>query len=178
MRHFQYENPSDKCKLSECKECPGAYVDMGIHHCFTTEVDDENIDKITYKQWINSVMGSRMETVTRSAHEFIDYFCQQLVNLNRHDFIAEKQSEHFKRLKNQLKDDEVVALLDFSENISFDIQFQVQSYHYNAPQCTIHPICSYYKEGNVLKKNRIIFIAESLQHNVIAVYLFQNKWKK
>lgn len=175
LRLLQCENSSDKCKLNECKKCPGAYGDTGIHERLTVGLEDENIDNVTYKQWINSVMGSRLETVTRPDHEFIDNFCEQLVHLNRHDFIAEKQSAYLKFSKEQLKDDEVIALLDFSENLSFEIQFQIQSYYYNKPQCTIHPICMYYKEGNELKTKSIIFIAESLQHNVNAVYLFQRK---
>lgn len=175
---LQCEERSDKCKLNECQKCPGIYgteEKPGIHVQLFEFFEKSLIENVTYKQWLNSGLGMRLETVTRPHHEFVDDFCAQLIKLNRHDFIATKQSEYLKNLKNDLKDDEVIALLDFFENLSFDIQNQVQSYYYSKSQCTIHPICLYYKEGNEVQSKSLIFIAESLQHNVNAVYLFQTK---
>lgn len=172
---LQCKEPSHKCKLNECEKCPDAYGDNGIQQQIYMAIFNENIENVTYKQWMNSTMGWRLETVTRPAHEFVDDFCEQMIKLNRHDFIASKQSEYLKNAKDKLKDDEVIALLDFSENLSFEVQFQIQSYYYNKPQCTIHPICFYYKEGGELKNKSLIMIAESLEHNVNAVYLFQEK---
>lgn len=50
-----------------------------------------------------------------------------------------------------------------------------QGYYYVKTQCTIHPICLYYKDGGELKHKSIIIIAESLKHNVEAEHLFQTK---
>lgn len=63
----------------------------------------------------------------------------------------------------------------FSENLSFEIQDAAQAFYYNKPQSTIHPICIYFKSNNELKCKSIIIIAESLKHNVEAVYQFQRK---
>lgn len=165
--------------MNECKNFPGIdgnkVDDISLKSHLFTSFDEELIENISYKQWLNSGAGLRLDTVTRSATEFIDDFCEQLLFLNRHDFIAQKQSEYLKKLKNELNEDEVIALLDFSENLSFEIQFQIQSYYYNKPQCTIHPICTYYRENNEIKNFSIIIIAESLEHNVNSVYLFQRK---
>lgn len=171
-------DPSDKCKLNECENCPGITGNefmIGIYDHLFYRLQDEGIENVTYKQWMNSGAGLRLETVTRPTHEFIDDFCEQLVELNRHDFIATMQSEYLKQLKTQLKDHEIIALLDFSENLSFDKQFQIQSYYYSKPQYTIHPICFYYKENNEVKNKSLIIIAESLKHDINAVYLFQTK---
>lgn len=172
------EEPTDKCKLNECEECPGIYgknVTTGIHEKLTYHFEQDEIENVSYKQWANTGPGMRLTTITSPTHEFIDDFCRQLLQLNRHDFIAKKQAEYSNSLKNQLKDDEIIALLDFSENHSFDVQFQIQTYYFGKPQCTIHPICLYYKEDNEIKIKSIIIIAESTDHNINSVYLFQTK---
>lgn len=99
----------------------------------------------------------------------------QLKVLVKHDFIAKQQSNYFKNLKEELLEDEVIVLCNFSENLAFEIQDSAQSYYYAKTQCTLHPICIYYKEGIELKQKSIIIIAESLKHTVEAVYLFQTK---
>lgn len=172
------DDATDKCKLNECTECPGINgnnVARGIHEELSFQFEEDEIENVTYKQWANTGPGMRLTSITIPTHVFIDDFCGQLLHLNRHDFIAKKQIEYLNKMKNQLKDDEIIALPDFSENHSFDVQFQIQTYNYGKPGCTIHPICLYYKEGNETKKKSIIIIAESTDHNVSAVYLFQTK---
>lgn len=116
----------------------------------------------------------RLESVEQPVDEFIDYFSNQIVTLNKHDFITKKQSNYLKQQKEGLADHEVIMLLDFSENMSFEIQDAAQSYYYAKGQCTIHPFCVYYKEQGQLKIESILIISESLKHNVEAVYQFQN----
>lgn len=119
--------------------------------------------------------GSRLENIEQPVFTFVDYFCDHLKSLVEHDFIASKQSDYLKNLKENLGDDEIIAIMDFSENMSFEIQDAAQSYYYSKGQCTIHPICLYYKENSDLKQCSVIIIAESLKHTVEAVYLFQTK---
>lgn len=65
--------------------------------------------------------------------------------------------------------------MDFSENIAFEMQDAAQSYYYSKIQSTIHPICMYYKINGELKQKSMIIIAQSTDHIVESVYLFQNK---
>lgn len=117
----------------------------------------------------------RLDRVEQPVNEFVDNFCNDLKKLNAHDFISKEQSNFFKSQKEKLKEDEMIALMDFSENLAFEIQDAAQSYYYAKIQCTIHPICIYHKENGELKQKSIIVIAESLKHDVKAVYLFQKK---
>lgn len=117
----------------------------------------------------------RLDRVEQPVNEFVDYFCGQLIKLNTHDYISKQQSNFFKNLKENLSEHEIIAIMDFSENLAFEIQDAAQSYYYAKIQCTIHPICIYYKKDGELKQQSIIVIAESLNHNVQAVYLFQTK---
>lgn len=126
--------------------------------------------------WLFFVVGGMaLAKVEQPVFEFINDFCEKLRKLNEHDFIAEQQSNYFKNLKQNLDENSLIVLMDFSENIAFEIQFAAQAYYYQKPQCTIHPICLYFKQNGELKEKSIIIIAESLNHNVTSVYLFQTK---
>lgn len=114
-----------------------------------------------------------METVRKTIDEFITYFEQQLRTLIPHDFISHQQSKYFAERKENLKMNEMLIVCDFSENYSFLIQSAIQSFHWSNKQCTIHPFALYWKEGDELKMQSIIFIAESTKHNITAVYQFQ-----
>lgn len=93
-----------------------------------------------------------------------------------HSFIAKRQSEFLKSCKLNLKSDEFVIISDFSENYSFTIQNETQSWHWANAQCTIHPFSVYFKnESDDIQHRSVIVIAESLKHDFAAVKLFQNK---
>lgn len=104
--------------------------------------------------------------------EFMQDFCGKLVNLNVHDFIAKQQSSYFNDLKQNLKDDEIIVLMDFSENIALEFHYATQAYYYAKKLCTIHPIFIYFQRNDVLEHKSIIIIAESLTHTAETVYLF------
>lgn len=190
------ETATEKCRLNECKHCPG--IDgkdgkSGLRSILFQIIDETIFEKISFKQWINtgceytlritpkqlfiaassSVLkrlcfafllltgGMHLERVTRPVYEFTDIFCKQLKNFNSHDYISKKQSNFFKHKKEHLSENEMIVLMDFSENLAFEIQDAAQAYHYAKDQCTIHPICLYYKENGDLKHQSIIIIAES-----------------
>ena len=42
-------------------------------------------------------------------------------------------------------------MVDFAENFSFVVQDEIQAFHWNKLQATLHPIVMYYKQnGNLL----------------------------
>jgi len=63
--------------------------------------------------------------------------------LTSHSFIAKGQAQYLKDRKTNLQPDTAIIPADFSENYSYVIQDEVQGYHWNKEQCTIHPIAMY-----------------------------------
>ena len=51
-----------------------------------------------------------------------------------------KKAENLKERKSNLKEDEVIAILDFAENYQFIVQDEVQGFHWHKSQCTLHPV--------------------------------------
>ena len=117
------------------------------------------------KQWTTT---DRTELVTMKlpVDEFIESLVDKLNKLTKQSFIAKAQSSYLKQCKEDLKDDEVVILLDFAENYKFVIQDEVQSYHWNQQSCLLHPVVLYYKNNGILAEDSICFISDDLNHDV------------
>lgn len=163
--------PLPECFEQKCKSCPGT---TRLKECITKLFDENGIDEIIYKQWITTDR-STLETLIKSADDFLDELLRKLSMLLMHSFVAKEQSKFLDDLKSELKEGELILICDFSENFSFVIQDEVQGFHWNSLQATIHPIIVYYKEANVLKHRSIVVISECLIHNTVAVHLFQKK---
>ncbi|KAL5484241.1 hypothetical protein EMCRGX_G020703 [Ephydatia muelleri] len=96
--------------------------------------------------------------------------------LQLHDFIAKNQATFLAEKKESLSSGEFLVIADFSENYSFVVQDEVQSFHWNNLQATVHPFLCNFKDGDG-KINSICFtvISENNQHDNISVHLFQRK---
>ncbi|GBN94497.1 hypothetical protein AVEN_228038-1 [Araneus ventricosus] len=73
--------------------------------------------------------------------------------------------------KESLLESEVTVVCDFSENYSFVLLDEAQSYHWNSSQATVHPFVVFFTEENTLQH----YSSECLEHNNVAVHLFQQK---
>ena len=68
-----------------------------------------------------------------------------LQKLQLHDFIAQNQAKFLADKKENLTSGELIVIADFSVNYSFVVQDEVQSFHWNNVQATVHPFLCYYK---------------------------------
>jgi hypothetical protein len=121
------------------------------------KLEEEMIDHITYKQWV-SVDRCTFETLTKTAEEFVESFCENLLEFKKHSFIAKKQPKHYNFVKKNVKENEAVVSLDFAENYGFVIQGEAQSFHWNNDQATIFTIAVQYRDCNDVKLRSIVCI--------------------
>lgn len=91
--------------------------------------------------------------------------------LQAHDLIAKMQTNFMRQKKENLEEGEFLVLADFSENFSFVVQDEIQSFHWNNSSATIHPFVCYSTHGSLC----YMIISECEQHDVCAVHLFQRK---
>ena len=132
------------------------------------------IETVQYKQWI-STDRSTLETITRSADEFVESFCEQLNILLTHSFVAKQQSTFQMEVRSHLKPGEFQVIADFSENYSFILQDEAQGFHWNNSQATVHPFVVYHTESSdELRDLSFVIISDCLNHDTVAVYLYQN----
>ena len=75
-------------------------------------------------------------------------------------------------MKNELKSNELIILMDFSENYSFVVQDAVQGFYWENSQTTLHPFVVYYRLNNILKNKCYYVISNCMHHDTISVHVF------
>jgi hypothetical protein len=160
-----------KCMMRTCVNCPG---EKGIHTFLSNLENLKDMDDIIYKQWVTvdrCNLIEKAETIT----DYISSLSTKVTNLTRHHYISIAQSKFLKDLKDNLKENEIIILLDFSENYSFIIQDEVQGYHWENSQCTVHPFVIYHAVNDGKRKiipKSFCFLSPELKHNTVMVYTF------
>ena len=162
--------------IYRCESCPGVnamkkFIEGKLMKADDDgQVDDYDDVEITFQQWTTS---DRAELIscTFPLDEFIEQLCEQLDEINSHSFIARSQSQHLNKLKENLKCGEVIILGDFAENF-YTVQDEIQGYHWNNQQCSLHPSALYYRKENEsdLVSISICFISDGLKYDVNFVY--------
>ena len=92
-----------------------------------------------------------METIIEPAIEFFDTLFEKLDTLNRDDFNAKQQSNFHKEVKSNPKIGEFPTLGDFSQNFSFVVQNEAQSFHWSSSSVTTHPFVFTIKTSFTMK---------------------------
>ena len=164
---------SSMCMIHRCSKCPG----KGKLFSYLRQLllcNEEDEDKmVTFSQW-ETTDRPDLSVHTLSIHDFIEKLSNKLDRLTSHSFISKAQSSHLKYLKQNIKPEECIILLDFAENYSFLAQDEVQSFFWNCKQCTIHPAVVYYKNSmGLLKSKSYAFVSNDLKHDTPFVFEVQ-----
>jgi len=93
----------------------------------------------------------------------------QLQKLTSHSYVAECQTLYLKR-KEELDGSLALILGDLAENYKFVAQDEVQSFHWNNLQCTLHPVVVYYRADGKLLHMSYCIIYDDITHDVAMVY--------
>ncbi len=150
-----------------CDNCPCSLTPY-LLDTFSEDYDMD--DEISYKQWVSVDSKAMLMTVVSTVQDLIEKTSKSIDNL-RH---LKGTSQHLSKLKDELKDNEAIVLLDFSENYAFVAQDVVQSFHWNNSQATLHPFVVYYKSKGELKHLNLCVISDCLKHDTLAVHTFIN----
>ena len=100
--------------------------------------------EIQYNQW-ESTDKSSLETQTTTLKHYNRILIDAMEKLTSHSYISHAQTSYYKKRKD-VDDQSAIVLLDFAENYSFVVQDEVQAFHWNNIQATLHLIVIYYRE--------------------------------
>lgn len=158
------------CMVGKCEECPGKEV---LTDVFSSSDEYELMpDEITYKKWIVADRAD-MINVVETKDDFFENLANKIESLKTHHFVAKTQGAFFKTQKESLKENECLVIGDFSENFSFLIQDEIQSFHWVNKQVTVHPFVMYFKEDDKIVHSSICILSDHLQHDTATVHAFQ-----
>lgn len=171
-----------ECYSRNCEECKIEQLSDSVLYAIINRAfeEDELLEEIEYSQWItsnsNQYQRCQLVKLQKSPEEFLASFCEMIEDLCMHDFIAKQQAAFFKQLKSNLKENECLVILDFSENYKFVVQSSVQGFYYNNSQATVHPFVFYYCKDGELSQKSFVAISESTQHDCVMVFTFQTQF--
>ena len=181
-----------ECIFRKCSKC-------GLEK-FKKEIKEENVDfdfgKIVgWHQWkqINKPYKKKdgsegIRKITDkvafhgTAEELLQCLMVSLCGLSYHMFHFRWQAFQYEESKNQLREGDVLMVMDFAQNYSHIHQDAVQSSHFgDTVQTTLHPIVLYYLCPNLcsvgyrLIREEIVIISPDKKHDNWAVKAFLNK---
>ena len=156
--------------MCRCENCPGK---ESLREYLYSSIELNFDSEIIFQQW----MGTDRTTLlsdSASIHDLIDMISNSIDKLTCHSYIAKAQSSHLKLRKENVDENTIIVSVDFSENFTFIIQDEIQSYHWCKEQATLHPVVMYYKENGTVKHKSFCVISDiELHHDVSMVYEIQ-----
>ena len=132
---------NNECTVHRCPNFPESNTllqDFLFH-----TIGDFNDDVIEFSQWTTTVRSNLIHH-TETFNEHVNIVIEQLHILTVHPYISICQSRYLKKLKSETDWSTALFLSDFAENYQFVIQDEVQGFHWNNFQCTLHPVVTYY----------------------------------
>lgn len=157
------------CMLRHCSNCPSSdNVKSFIMEKF--EEWDPN-DDVTYSSWISTDRTQQVQ-FTVTLEEYLEILIEGLEKLIPHSFITKSQARYLKEIKSNMKVDEAIVLIDFSENYSFVLQNEAQGYHWTSNSCSLHPVVIYTRHDNNedLIVSNLCIVSDDLEHDVAFVH--------
>ena len=110
---------------------------------------------------------------TADVDDFIELLVYSVDKLTTHSFITRSQAQHLKQRKEEIRETECIILLDFAENYHYVVQDEIQGYHWNKDQCTMHPVVVYFNTDNVLHHISLCIISDDLEHDTCFAHELQ-----
>ena len=142
------------------------------------KIIDPDEKTIQFSQWFRTDRSQLVEEESEF-DDFIKNLVGKFGKLMKHHYVAKKQAEFFKQLKENLQFKESVIVLDFAENYSFLVQVAAQRFHWNSSQVTIHSFVIYYVDGSgKLAHKSYACISDHKTHDTIMVYSFLKHFYK
>lgn len=135
------DESTPECYFGDCLKCPKPEV---LEKLLVEVLNRNKIETVSYKQWI-AKSRTTLEDQELKTTEFCKAFSTYAKQLLHHSFIAKEQGNFLKEAKNNLKNDEILVLCDFSENYAFVMQDAAPGFHWNNNQATVFPVVMYYK---------------------------------
>ena len=164
-----------ECMTHRCELCP---CFIALQTYIEKKFEEFDIDhEISYTQW-DSTDRTTLNTLTTPVEEFIELLVYRVDNLTTHSFIAKSQAQYLKERKENIEETTCIILVDFAENYHYVVQDEVQGYHWNKEQCTLHPVVLYFKVNGNLQCKSLCFISDDLEHDTCLVHEIQRMTSK
>ena len=176
-------NSSPNCIMRNCNQC-------GVHKLYETIIRDnpglcdkynENVIWYKWSSPVEVIEGREFKCPFNkyrhngSLGTLLNNFYISVHQMSKHLFHYKWQGIQYKELKSSLRHGEVMAVIDFGQNINHKKQREAQGGHYNRRQSAIFPfVCNYLcQKCSALVTHEIVCISDDLKHDAYAVREFE-----
>ena len=167
---------SKECMFGECLNCKNRSIfreypaeHLTFYYLWVTEkVVRPGAKKLDYTVQITS-----RKTIECSYADLVEACKKMLPNYLKHCFITRHQFQALQEIKDNLKRDEILINLDFSQNYSCKYGSEIQSIHFGASkrQVTLHTGGFYYRDQNEeVSFQSFATFSDCLNHEASAVW--------
>lgn len=154
------DSPKTKCHFGNCRKCLNfSKLENSLNKIFLRN----GVQEIILNEWTTTLNNCQLTTISYSPESYIRKLKERLTILMKHDFIAKNQKKFFFITKLNLKKNEFIILVNFSENLNIS-ENQI-----------IHPCVIYHKENGEIKERNFIIISDHTEHDSVTIYHFQKK---
>src|SRR5258705_1849904 len=159
--------------LERCPNCPGI---KPLTDEFACSPELAQLEEICYYQWVVTDRTTMVQ-VMENVDDLLETLTHELDNPTAHHFISKHQQRFLQNMKQEVAQNTCIMLADFAENYHFVVQDEVQGYHWNRQQATLHPFVAYYKGSELepTQSKSFVCISDNLEHNTTTLYAFQKK---
>ena len=166
------------CMYNTCEKCKDATIGIPDH---------EALEEVTWTQWKTvkekrkiknkeqDVTMTQKVDVVGTTEELISTFNTQLKDFKVHQFNISHQFKHYRRLCQQMNDNECLVHIDYSENYNAKRASAISSAHYGASQHQITLHTGIYYVGSSCKPTPFCGISDSLQHGPSAIWIYLDR---
>ena len=176
-------NPNANCMNRSCGQCSPQRL-ISQYKIILKDVLDETIPWYCWK-YITIQKNGKEKRVTScvaketSANTFLEKYEVDLKTLPSHLFRAAWQHTQMSDCKKQIQPDEMMMVMDYSENYSCRFQHEVESAFFEPTQVTIHPMMLYYRkkiqDQLITVKHAVIGVSNDSRHDSHGVKVFEEK---
>ena len=158
---------SETCMMGQCGDCPGDEI---LIEFLNQKL--QNDETVSYSQW-TTVDRTNLVTMEQQVGDFIEDLVEDVMELKYHHFVAKKQAEFYRYLKDNLKEGECLITCDFAQNYTSTIQDEVQSAFFDKHQITVFTVVTYHRDQNLaVIPTSYGVISPDLKHDAAATNIF------
>src|SRR5580693_3655659 len=121
------DKSDEGCMTGSCQECKD--LTQLREHLLYIMSESQQVE-VSYKSWNTSADRCDLNDNSCSVEEYIDNIITACKNHKTHYFVKTVQRLSMKRLREELKEDEAIILMDFAENYSYVSQREVAAKYY------------------------------------------------
>ena len=148
-------NESRNCMMGFCNGCCYHGLtesDFSISESESGSDTDVGIDstpRVKFLQWKKNETGylTKME-IELEIDDALEMWQEKVITLKKHIYTKRQQQAEFKRLKEEIKENEIIIYLDYSENYKSQHQNEIQSAYFGHTSFSLFTACTYYRTCN------------------------------